>query len=269
MLIGAPRRHTIEEGETLLDIARKYDLGINEIQDLYPHLDPWIPPVGMELQIPSQWILPETLEDGIVINVAELRLYCFIKKHSMVKTFPIGIGGREWATPLGIFRIGEKRVKPTWFIPPSLQKKYGVKAVPPGPDNPLGDYWIGLQNYNYGLHGTDIPWSVGRMVTRGCIRLYPEDMERLFKLVKTSAMVKIIYEPVKIGLCAGRYYAEVHNDIYNRIEDFVNYGLQRLIAECVAGKVDLDKFYQALARQDGMPVDITLAGSFFRDPQTE
>ncbi|MFW6054446.1 MAG: L,D-transpeptidase family protein, partial [Thermodesulfobacteriota bacterium] len=134
----------VKEGETLLDIARLYDLGFNEMQDLYPELDPWIPPEGTELTIPSRWVIPGERRKGIVVNVAELRLYFFRGKEKAVRTFPIGIGRRDWPSPLGTFRVGEKRANPRWYIPRSLQEKYGLKTMPPGPDNPLGNYWIGL-----------------------------------------------------------------------------------------------------------------------------
>jgi len=256
-LIGKPQHHRIEKGETLLDIARRYDLGINELQDLYPKLDPWIPSEGTDLVIPSQWILPMAAWDGILINVAELRLFYFMKTMDVVRTFPVGIGRLDEPTPLGISTIGEKRTKPTWFIPPALQQKYGVKTVAPGPDNPLGNYWLGLRHSNYGIHGTNIPWSVGRMVTGGCIRLYPEDMEQLFKWIRVGTPVKIIYEPVKFGFLSGRLYVEVHRDVYNKIEDLVNYGLARLHAEGLVGKTNLIRLLQALLRQDGIPMDIT------------
>lgn len=256
-LIGKPRRHRIEKGETLLDIARGYDLGINELRDLYPKLDPWIPPEGMELIIPSQWVLPAAGWNGILIHVAELRLFYFTKTRGTVKTFPVGIGHPDGPTPLGVFTIGEKRTRPTWFIPPALQQKYGVKTIPPGPDNPLGDYWLGLRHSNYGIHGTDIPWSVGCMVTGGCIRLYPEDMEQLFKWVRIGTPVKIIDEPVKFGFLSGRLYVEAHRDVYNKTGDLVNYGLARLQSEGLVGKTNIDSLLQALLRQNGIPVDIT------------
>ncbi|MCF8105506.1 MAG: L,D-transpeptidase family protein [Desulfohalobiaceae bacterium] len=256
-IIGTPRRHVVKDGETLLDIARLYDLGFNEIQGLYPGLDPWIPPAGTELTIPSLWVIPGERRKGIVVNVAELRLYFFPGKKKAVRTFPVGIGRRDWPSPLGTFMVGEKRANPRWYIPRSLQEKYGLKTMPPGPDNPLGNYWIGLANTSYGIHGTDIPWSVGRLVTHGCIRLYPEDIEPLFAMVQPGTPVAIIYEPVKIGLKSGRVYAEVHRDIYDRIEDFVEYGRQRLRAAGLINRVDLAKFGRVLARQSGMVVDVT------------
>jgi L,D-transpeptidase ErfK/SrfK len=257
-LLGTPQRHVIQNKETLLDIARQYNLGFNEMQDLYPHLDPWIPPVGVELVIPSQRLLPDLKTEGIVINLAEFRLYYFMKGKNPVLTFPVGLGNKDWPTPVGKFRIGEKRKNPTWYIPPSLQHKYPVKAIPPGPDNPLGKYWMGLEGTYYGIHGTDIPWSIGRLVTHGCIRMYPEDIPQLFKLVKPGTEVRIIYEPVKIGRVSGRVYVEVHRDIYNRIEDLTAYGYKRLGQKGLLESVDLDKFRQALDLQDGLPWDITL-----------
>lgn len=260
-VIGAPQRHVVAKKETLLDVAREYDLGFNELEDLYPKQDPWIPPEGMKLVIPSQWILPETQKEGIVVNVAELRLYYFMKKIRMVKTFPIGIGDEGWYTPLGTFRIQEKREHPTWYIPSSLQEKYKAKTMPPGPDNPLGDYYMGLSIPGYGIHGTNIAWSVGRLVTHGCIRLYPEDIQQLFSMVKPGIPVEIIYEPVKLGVLGGRIYVEAHKDIYGRIDDFFLYGYERLEQKRLSEKVDLFKFYEVLNRQDGMPVDITLPES--------
>ena len=256
-IIGAPQRHIIRVKETLLDIAWEYDLGFNELQDLYPDLDPWILSVGTELILPTQWVLPDTIREGIIINVAELRLYHFSNTEASVKTFPIGIGDMDGMTPIGSFTIKSKRTRPTWYIPASLQSKYGTRSIPPGPDNPLGDYWMGLGDSSYGIHGTDIPWSVGRLVTHGCIRMYPEDIEQLYQTVSSGTSVKIIYEPVKIGFSSGRIYAEVHRDIYLKMGDLFEYGHHLLEEKGVIQNVDLEKFRHALERQDGMPVDIT------------
>jgi L,D-transpeptidase ErfK/SrfK len=261
-VVGTSRLHVIKRGETLLDVARRHDLGFNEMEDLYPHVDPWIPPEGMELVIPSRWVLPASMAAGMVINVAEMRLYHFttLKKHPIVSTFPIGVGGREWPTPIGDFKVVEKSTRPTWFIPPALRGKYRVKSIPPGPGNPLGDYWIGLGNSGYGIHGTDIPWSVGRLVTLGCIRLYPEDIKHLFNLVKVGTPVKIVYEPVKFGLVSGKVYVEVHRDVYGLIDDFAEYGYQRLQKKGLLRSVDFKTIQQALVRQDGLPLEVTRQG---------
>ena len=256
-MIGFPGEHIVKKRATLLDVARDHDLGFNEMHDLYPRLDPWLLQEKTVLTIPTQWILPARDFRGIVINVAELRLYFYFNhKDPRVVTFPVGIGDLDWPTPTGKFMVQEKRAHPTWFIPPSLKEKYKVKSIPPGPDNPLGQYWIGIGK-DYGIHGTDIPWSVGRLVTRGCIRLYPEDMEQLFKHVHIGVRVNIIYEPVKIALVGERCYAEVHKDVYGRIEDLVGYGFRLLMTERFAHKVDSRAFYKALVEQNGLPVDVT------------
>jgi len=259
-VIGAPERYLIKNKDTFLDIARHYRLGFNEMEALHPDLDPWIPPAGVWLVLPTHWVLPGSLDKGIIINSAELRLYYFMKAgvDHVVKTFPVGIGDTDWPTPLGEFKVGEKRKDPAWYVPPSLREKYRVDVIPPGPENPLGKYWIRLGNSSYGMHGTDIPWSVGRLVTHGCIRLYPEDIKHLFREVQPGTPVKIIYEPVKLGVLAGRVYAEVHGDIYRMIDDFVEYGYRRLQEEGVAEKVDMEKFREVLKRKNGMPVDVSL-----------
>jgi L,D-transpeptidase ErfK/SrfK len=154
----------------------------------------------------------------------------------------------------------EKSIRPTWFIPPALREKYRVTSIPPGPDNPLGDYWIGLGNSGYGIHGTDIPWSVGRLTTLGCIRLYPKDIKHLFNMVKIGTPVKIVYEPVKFGFVSGKVYVEVHRDIYGLIDDFAEYGHQCLQKKELVPRVDVKKFLQALVYQDGLPLEVTRRG---------
>jgi L,D-transpeptidase ErfK/SrfK len=269
-VVGTLRRHVVQGRETLLDIARAYDLGFNEMEDLYPEMDPWLPPAGAVLTIPSRWVLPASTRSELVVNVAELRLYRFRQKAgaTTVETFPVGIGDLDWPTPTGEFRIHTKVRHPTWVIPASLRAKYGRAVIPPGPDNPLGDYWMRLGGTSYGIHGTDLPWSVGRLVTHGCIRLYPEDIAYLFHSLVLPAEVRLIYEPVKIGLADGRVYVEVHRDVYGRIADFRAYGFQRLAASKWRHSVDRDAFARALEDRRGLPVDVT-AGTIdqpARDP---
>jgi L,D-transpeptidase ErfK/SrfK len=276
-VIGHPVRYIVQKGDTLLNIARNYRLGFNEVENLYPDLNPWIPPVGKELVLPRIWVLPESRKTGIVINLAEFRLYHFLDKKELlgnslnyfqenlkngeqdvkfVRTYPVGIGTETWNSPIGEFRVIDKRFKPTWYIPPSLTSKYHpVKVVPPGPNNPLGDYFMGIGNA-YGIHGTDNPWSVGRMVTHGCIRLYPEDIEFLFPTVAKGTPVHIVYEPVKIGFLNGIIYVEVHRDVYDKISDFNRYGYQKLADLGLMDMVEPSRFEAELERKSGMPVEV-------------
>jgi L,D-transpeptidase ErfK/SrfK len=242
----------------LLDIARNFDLGFSEIQLPYKDLDPWVPPEGLELNIPTFWVLPEGKWNGILINIPEMRLYYFFKKISMVKTFPIGIGVTENTTPIRRFYVKEKRVSPTWHIPVSLREKYeGRKSIPPGPENPLGTHWMGLSKKGYGIHGTNFPWAVGRLVTHGCIRLYPEDILRLYPIVPIGTPVTIAYEPAKIGFQEGHIFIEVHEDIYHRIPDILQFTLKKLEEKGIKNLVDLEKMKEALDQRKGVPIDIT------------
>lgn len=258
-IIGKSQRHVVGDKETFLDIARHYSLGYNELTELYPDIDPWLPPQGMELTIPSLRILPDAARQGIVINIPELRLYYFTRtgKNLTVTTLPVGIGDTAFPSPVGTYVIGSKRVNPTWYIPPSLRAKYKVTNIPPGPNNPLGDYWMGLKGTMYGLHGTDFPWSVGRLVTHGCIRLYPEDIKNLFKIVKAGTMVQLVYQPVKISVVSDRLFIEVHRDVYRAVGNLGRYAQIRIAAKGLWQWVDQKKFRQAVEQQNGLPVDIT------------
>ena len=155
------------------------------------------------------------------------------------------------------YTIVEKTQNPTWYIPASLQEEYGKTSIPPGPENPLGDYRLRLSRHNYGIHGTNRPWGIGRLVSHGCIRLYPEDIEELYSEVKLGTPVKIIYEPIKIGFKDGRIFLEVHPDLYNRISDPLLYTAKILFTYRVWEDVDLDLLVQALEEQRGVPIDIT------------
>ena len=255
-LIGSVQRHVLRQNETLLDVARAYDLGFNEIQDLYPAWDPWLPPSGATMSIPSQWILPGTLQKGILINLAELRLYYFDFDSGTVMTFPVAIGDRKHPTPQGEFKIAAKIQNPTWTVPPSLRAKHKVWTVPAGPDNPLGEHWLGLDDSRYGIHGTDFPWSIGRLSTQGCVRLYPEDIRVLFDLVQVGTFVKIVYEPVKIAAQDGHVFFEIHRDVYGRIKHLPSYAMIRLYQEQVIDLVDFEKFNLSIQGLAGIPVNI-------------
>ncbi len=260
-VIGTLITHVTKKNETFLDIARHYNLGYNELIDLYPKQDPWLLSPGKKFLIPSKWIIPDYLKNGIVINLAELRIYYFMSSIKMVKTAPIGIGSLDWQTPVGSFKITSKEKNPSWSIPSSLQDKYNFKLFPPGPENPLGKYWLGLKNSGYGIHGTDNPWSIGRLSTHGCIRLYPEDIKHLFKLVDYGTPVKIIYEPIKLGFKSGGIYVEIHKDIYNKIENWNEYIYQKLEDKDLIGEVDMQRINDALKQKNGLPIKVSLSTS--------
>ena len=256
-VIGVYQKHQIEEGETMLDIARYYDLGYQELMLLHSQIDPWLPSVGKTIIIPTRWVLPFFYKKGIILNIPEFRLFLYLPKQGLVKTYPVGIGVQESPTPFGNFKVLDKKTNPTWEIPPGLRDNYqGRTFIPPGPDNPLGSFWIGLGN-GYGIHGTNSPWGIGRLVSHGCIRLYPEDIKELFRLVKIGMPVKIIYQPVKFGFEKGRIYVEVHPDIYNKIGNLTKYGIEKAISLGLGEKINFSFLHQALKEKKGIPVDIT------------
>jgi len=260
-VIGSIKKHMARDEESLIEIARKYDLGFNEIADSNPGLDPFIPGDGVTVIIPTSWILPDVSSyNGIVINLSEMRLYFFFKKHksNLVKTFPIGIGTEGNNTPEGTFIVIEKTVKPSWHVPESILKERpdSPKVVPPGPDNPLGSHALRLSLPTILIHGTNRPFGIGRRVSHGCIRLYPEDIPKLFKLVPTGTQVVIIRQPIKIGMENENVYIEVHNDKYSDF-DYFDEAVKLLQQKNLLKNINTEKFYWALKEKKGIPVNIS------------
>ncbi len=212
--------------------------GFWELARYQRNLDHFYLPWETDIAIPTQWIIPRAPSyPGYLINVAELRGYRFFPEKDEVLTYPIGIGVLDYKTPIGQhFRVQNKAVDPGWRIPPGLQAKYGMSYMPPGEDCPVGSRWMGLSHY--GLHGTHAPMGVGRLVSHGCIRHYPEDIEKLFDMTPVGTTVEIIYEPVKFGFLKGRIFVEVHEDIYSKIPDMLQYAIKRLQDRNLAGRID-------------------------------
>ena len=258
-VVGSIQHHTTQKGQDLLDIARHYGLGWTEIGSLYRHWDPFLPPPGVNMVIPSMWIVPDSRGRQIIVNTGEMRLY-FFKSPTQVYTFPIGMGVLDFKTPSGNFRIVNKKVNPAWHIPKSLQKKYGMTVMPPGEDNPLGEYKLTLSWGDYGIHGTHMPLGVGRLVSHGCTRMYPEHVKQLFPMVNVGANVEYIYEPAKIGFRNGRIFLSVHEDVYFKIRSMLLHVLGMIEQRGLADQVNMTKVLQAVEEQSGMPVDITGSG---------
>jgi L,D-transpeptidase ErfK/SrfK len=259
-VIGSLKTHTVKGKDSLIEIARKYDIGYNEITDANPKLDAFVPGDGKSATIPTLWILPElTAYDGIVINLSEMRLYFFPRKSpGTVNTFPIGIGSEGKETPVGNFTIIQKIVKPSWRVPESIRKEKPELplVVPPGPDNPLGSHAMRLSLGSVLIHGTNRPYAVGRKASHGCIRMYPEDIPNLFQLVPKGAKVTIIRQPIKIGIAGDKVYMEVHKDKELHINYF-NEAVRLLIKKDLYKKADKNKMLVALREKKGFPVDIS------------
>ena len=260
-VVGHPQEYTLKAGENLLDIARKYGLGYLEIGNIYRHWDPFLPPAGQRLIIPTTWIVPSHPKTQIVVNTGEMRMYYFIDHNTKVITYPIGMGVLDFKTPTGKFTVVEKKINPDWHIPANLQAKYGMAVMPHGPDNPLGEYKLTLSGGGgYGMHGTHMPWGVGRLVSHGCTRMYPEHIKALFPLVPVGTTVEYIYEPVMIGFKNGRIYLSVNQDYYHKIPDMLTYTLNRLEQAQVLSSVSLTKVMKLVEEQWGVPTDVTKSG---------
>lgn len=261
--MGEVRTYTVKNDESLIEIARGFDLGYNHIVDANPGIDPFVPGNGKVISIPAAWIMPDIppLFKGIVVNLPEMRLYSIYSKNGepRVKTFPIGIGRESNPTPEGKLTVIEKIENPVWHVPESIKKEkpYLPDEVLPGPDNPLGSHALRLSRSNYLIHGTNKPWGIGRKYSHGCIRLYPEDIPELFELVQTGTPVIIVNQPVKIGLKGGEVYMEVHKGRTAKTLDYLKYAFMLLRKKDLLKTISTDKVYKAVSEKTGAPVNIS------------
>jgi L,D-transpeptidase ErfK/SrfK len=227
-IIGSIKTIKAEHEDTLLDIARRHGLGYEDIVKANPGLDIWIPGKDSDVLLPTKYILPNVRREGLVLNLAEYRMYYFPvpKKNEkpIVITYPISIGRMDWDTPLGETRITAKAKNPSWYPPESIRAEHEAEGdplpriVPPGPDNPLGEYAMRLDIPGYLIHGTNRPAGVGMRVTHGCIRMYPEDIFFLYNELKIGTPVRIINEPIKLGWDERKLFLEVHSSLDSKRE---------------------------------------------------
>jgi len=210
-LIGASESYVVQKEDTLYDLARTFKVGLVELMAANPGVDAWVPEPQSIIVIPAGHVLPvePSLRRGIVINLPELRLYYF-SGDGRVFTYPLGIGREGWQTPLGTTSITAKRKDPVWVPPPSIRAENpGLPVqIPAGPDNPLGAYAMNLGWPHYTIHGTDKPDGIGMRSSHGCIRMYPEDIEELFALVKQGTPVRVVDRPYKLGTSNAELYLE-------------------------------------------------------------
>ncbi|MBM0107842.1 L,D-transpeptidase family protein [Steroidobacter sp. S1-65] len=215
---------TAQHADTLLDIARRHGIGFEEIQKANPGVDLWLPGEGTSVVIPGRHILPSVPREGIVVNLPENRLYYYPKKRKgqarMVITHPVSVGGTGRETPIGQTTVIAKAERPSWYPTESIRREHAQRGeplprvVPPGPDNPLGEFTmrLGLDDHTYLIHGTNNPVAIGMPVTHGCIRMYPEAVAALFRMVPVGTKVTLIDEPVKVGRIDGEVLIEVHSN---------------------------------------------------------
>ena len=256
----------IKNGDTLPDIARHFSLGINTVSAANPGLDIWVPKAWRSVLLPLSFILPDAPRKGIVINLAAMRLFYFKKDGELlaVSTYPVGVGTTERPTPMGRMYVTRKKFRPTWFVPASIAADHRKKGdplpakVPPGPLNPLGEHALYLSKSGYLVHGTNKPASIGLRATNGCIRLYPEDIKRLYETTRVKTPVKIVNQPYLIGQRDGIVYLEAHTPF----EESGTAELKKAYAklqkiETQSGRtLDWKKIEKAITEASGYPVPI-------------
>lgn len=215
-IVGNIQTIEVQPGDNFASIAQQYNVTYTGLLEANPNVNPQKPRPGTELIIPSAYVLPHVPRKGIVINLAELRLYYFPKNERVVYTYPVGIGIEGWNIKPGTFKIVQKQKDPTWYIPPAVHEELKEKgfdlpwSIPAGPDNPLGGYMLRLSAWTYLIHGCVDPTTIGRRSSSGCFRLYPENISTLFAMVPVGTPVRIIDEPYKAGWEKGKLYLEAH-----------------------------------------------------------
>lgn len=271
---AAPRfiaeTYVAKQSDSLIDLAIDLNLGFLELFAANDGVDPWLPGAGTEIVIPSTHLLPDVPHKGIVVNIGDQRLYYFAGKDKPVQSWPIGIGREGFDIPLQSFSITAKRKDPTWVPPPSVRaaKPDLPPSIGPGPDNPLGAYALNLGSSLYRIHGTNMPYGVGRRVSSGCIRMYPDDIETLFNMVSLGTPVRVVNQPAKLGWIDGELYLEVHPEGEQLDELEVNYTFEPKLSEefeeqvsRVAGdqvdRVDWSTVVRTWAHRTGVPMRIT------------
>jgi L,D-transpeptidase ErfK/SrfK len=278
-VFGSDQRIKATYKDTLLDIARRYSLGYEEIIRANPGVDLWLPGEGTEVLLPGRRILPPGAREGIVINLPEHRLYYYPKPkrghRAEVVTYPVSIGRMDWHSPLGQTWVVAKEKHPNWYPTASILKEHAAngdplpKVVPPGPKNPLGDYKMRLAvgDGTYEIHGTNNPLAVGMAITHGCVRMYPEDVAALFKAVAVGTKVWLINDPVKVAYVDGDLLVEAHPPVDGEGQtvapnlELLSKQLDQALGKSTAA-IHWDFAREALQAATGMPTVVGLEADF-------
>jgi L,D-transpeptidase ErfK/SrfK len=261
-VVGAATTLKLKYEDTLAAVAERYGIGYREIVDANPGVDPWLPGEGTVITLPTRYVLPSAPRDGIVINVAEYRLYFYPKDGKRVITYPVGVGRSEFRTPEIVTETVGRIEHPSWTPTPAARREHAEmgdilpNVVPPGPDNPLGEVAIQLKQPGYFIHGTNKPFGVGQKVSHGCIRLHNGHIRTLVEMVPNGTPVYIVNEPIKVGVRYGEVFLEIHRDLY---EEPDSASLKKVVAEKTgnrAASLDWQRVVQALDDLKGIPVRI-------------
>jgi len=269
-VVGVVQVVAATQDDTLTDIARRFNVGYEEIVRANPKVDPWLPGEGREIVVPSQFILPDAPRTGLVINIAAMRIFYYPPvrrgERPVVLTHPIGIGKVGWRTPEGVTKIVRRQEDPTWRVPVSVRKEHHENGedldpvIGPGPDNPLGKYAFYLQWPSYLIHGTNKPAGVGLRSSHGCIRLYPEDIAQLFAMVPLGTQVRVVNQPFVFGWRDGQLYMQPFDVLEDDTREWAK-APRRLLSKSLAATLQ----QQLKARQ--ARVDWTLVSALARAPR--
>ncbi|KOR28579.1 hypothetical protein TI03_04405 [Achromatium sp. WMS1] len=275
-LVGNIRIVKAKPEDTLLDVARRNGLGLDEIVAANPVVDRWLPAKGNpDIILPTRYILPKVPRTGIVVNSPEKRLYYFSPAETgtprRVITHPVSVGRVDWRTPIGITKVIVKHKDPVWRPPASIRAEALAKGsplpevVPAGPDNPLGRFALRLAigGGSYLIHGTDKPFGIGMQVTHGCMRLYPEDIESLFEKVPVNTEVNLVNQPIKLGWLADTLFIEITTPLEQ--DDDTRENFRQIIFDHISAefarrpfKLDSAALKKAIVEQTGVPVAISI-----------
>ena len=268
-VVGRAQRVTTREEDTLSDVARRFGVGFEAIKLANPGVDPWLPGAGTPVVVPTEHVLPDAPREGLVLNLPEMRIYYFPPARPgeppVVTTYPVSIGRLDWSTPLGLTRVAAKVRNPVWHPPASIRAEHAADGdeLPPvvdaGPDNPLGEYALRLGIPGYLIHGTNRPYGIGMRVTHGCVRLYPEDIKRLFELVPKGAPVRIVDQPHKAGWRKGALYLESHPPLDGKPARSLTPAVRAVVAATATrpARIDWDAVERTARETRGLPVRVS------------
>lgn len=270
LLVGTIGTYTVAKGDTIRLVAAKLGVSRSQLMAMNKLDTKTILKIGQVLHFNNRRIVPEhQLVDGIVINIPDRMLY-FFQRGTVAFSTAVALGTPTkteqfiWQTPTGRFRITHKAKDPTWTVPPSIQEemrlegKEVITSIPPGPDNPLGRFAIMTSLPGILIHSTTKPWSIYSYASHGCIRVYPEKMEKLFNLVYKNIPGEIIYRPVKLAVTNdGRILLEAHSDIYKKTKNLEAVAQALIRTKKLESKVDWEKVKKVLSRRTGVAEEIT------------
>lgn len=267
-MVGTMAAVNTRENDTLSDIARHYGLGYNDITIANPSIEPWTPKHNSRVLLPLRFIVPDAPHKGIVLNLANMRMFYYPrKKTDKLFTYPIGIGRQGWNTPMGLTRIADKKANPTWTVPDSIQREHAEKGAPlpklvrAGPDNPLGYYAMHLGFPGYLIHGTNKPYGIGMQISHGCVQLYPEDIKDLFDKATVGMEVRITHQPYLTAWDNNMLFLEAHEPLEKWIRNKAQLKKQLLkklnkISSKTNSTIDWKKVDRIIERSDGIPTPI-------------